>query len=70
MVNPQTVKDKEKVVKAIKESSIEISKWLVDVDEYDYNNFDLNWLSRCSGGLLKKLAEKPIVRENVAEKVA
>lgn len=70
LVNPQTVKDKEKVVKAIKESSIEISKWLVDVDEYDYNNFDLNWLSRCSGGLLKKLAEKPIVRENVAEKVA
>lgn len=69
LVNPQAVKDKEKVVKVIKESSIEISKWLIDVDGYDYNNFDLNWLSRCSGRLLKKLAEKPIVRENVAKEV-
>lgn len=69
LVNPQAVKDKEKVVKVVKESSIEISKWLVDVDGYDYNNFDLNWLSRCSGELLKKLAEKPIVCESVAKEV-
>lgn len=69
LVNPQAIKDKEKIVRIIKDSTSEISKWLTDVDGFDYSAFELNWLSQCYGGLLAKLAEKPIVRENVAKEV-
>lgn len=69
LVNPQAIKDKEKVVRIIKDSTSGISKWLTDVDGFDYSTFDLNWLLRCSGGLLISLAKKPIVRKNVAKEV-
>ncbi len=69
LVNHQAIKDKEKIVRIIKDSPSGISKWLTDVDGFDYSAFDLNWLSKCYGGLLAKLAEKPIVRENVAKEV-
>lgn len=69
LVNPQAIKDKEKIVRIIKDSTSGISKWLTDVDGFDYSAFELNWLSQCYGGLLAKLSEKPIVRENVAKEV-
>ncbi|MFK5586452.1 SIR2 family protein [Lactobacillus delbrueckii] len=69
LINPQAVKDKEKIVEVIKKSSSEISKWVIDVDGFDYSSFNLNWLLGCSGGLLKVLARKPIVRKNVAQEV-
>ena len=69
LVNPQAARDKEKIKKVIKESRSEICKWLIDVDRFNYKDFDLNWLLGCPGGLLKKLAKKPIVRKNVIQEV-
>lgn len=69
LVNPQAARDKEKIKKVIKESRSEICKWLIDVDGFNYKAFDLNWLLGCPGGLLKKLAKKPIVRKNVIQEV-
>ncbi len=44
------------------------SKWLVDIERYDYSEFDLAWLKHCHPSLLKKLAENKKVKEIVVSK--
>ena len=43
----------------------EFSKWLIDIEGYDYSEFNLSWLKHCYPSLLKKIAENKKVREAV-----
>ena len=57
--------DVDKLKEIILKGDDKFSKWLVDVDNFDYNEFDLNWLKHCYPKLLKKLADNKRVRESV-----
>lgn len=39
---------------------------LSDMDNFDYNNFNLEWLTMCTGGLLQKMAHNEKVRNNIS----
>lgn len=43
----------------------EFTKWLVDLERYDYSRFDLTWLKRGYVSLLNKLADNKIVRDSI-----
>ena len=59
------IEDSDKLKDVISQGNDNFSKWLIDVDGYDYSNFDLLWLKHCYPSLLKKLAVNSTVREAV-----
>ena len=40
----------------IKNNEIEIASWLINLNDYDYDKFNINWLSSCSENLLSKIS--------------
>lgn len=42
-----------------------MSQWLLNVDRFDYNQFDCNWLNLCHSGLLRSIAHKDVARKNI-----
>lgn len=49
----------------IYESSEELSKWLIDMNGYDYTKFDCNWLETCSELLLEQISQNPIAVKGI-----
>lgn len=49
----------------INESSEELSKWLIDMNGYDYAKFDCKWLETCSERLLKQIAQNTIAVKGI-----
>lgn len=47
------------------ESDDEMSKWLLDLNEFDYNKFESSWLLLCGDKLLKSIVENPEVKQNI-----
>ena len=41
------------------------TKWIVDMENFDYNLFDLKWLLICPAGILKDIASNEKVREGI-----
>lgn len=46
-------------------TSDEMSKWLLDMNTFDYEKFECSWLLQCSSKLLESIAENKIVCENI-----
>lgn len=57
--------DVEALERIIKDSEDEASKWLMDMEKYDYSKFDCSWLNLCQDGLIKKIVENDIVRKEI-----
>lgn len=54
-----------KLKEIIDKSSMELQKWLLNMDNYDYSKFDCHWLETSSPSLLKSISKKPIVVSNI-----
>lgn len=55
----------ENLKKVTYESDDEMSKWLLDLNEFDYNKFECSWLGLCGDKLLKSIVENPEVKQNI-----
>lgn len=42
-------------------------KWLLNLNEFDYNKFDCEWLLQCGSKLQKELSKNEIVRKNIVD---
>ena len=42
-----------------------MSRWLLNMESFDYVAFDCKWLDLCQSGLLKKIAANCIAREKI-----
>ena len=57
--------DKDRLKKAVTSGDDAFSKWLIDAETYDYDSFDLNWLTHCYPSLIKKIAGNEKVRHSI-----
>lgn len=53
----------------IKQSGIPMYEWLVEVENYDYDKFDISWLGFCSDSLLKSIASFPTAKTGISNMV-
>lgn len=60
---------KEEMRSKVLESNIALYEWLIDVNNYDYNTFDVSWLKMCNDKLLEKMASIPEVKEGITRKI-
>lgn len=60
---------KKEVFDVISKSGIAIYEWLIDVNNYDYESFNVSWLNICTRKLLETIAAVSNVREEIARKV-
>lgn len=65
MNNKLTQADRFKEI--IKESDEAELVFLSDMENFDYNNFNLEWLTMCAGGLLQEMAHNEKVRYNISK---
>lgn len=42
-----------------------MSQWLLNMEGFDYSEFDCNWLSLCRSGLLRSIAQNSIAKRNI-----
>lgn len=42
-----------------------MSQWLLNIEKFDYNQFDCNWLNLCHSGLLRSIAQNDVARKNI-----
>ncbi len=42
-----------------------MSKWLIDIEKFDYENFDCNWLELCRPKLLRNISKNKIANANI-----
>lgn len=59
IINHDTLKN------LIYESSEELSKWLIDMNGYDYAKFDCKWLETSNELLLEQIAQNPIAVKGI-----
>ncbi|QUN11949.1 SIR2 family protein [Clostridium sp. C1] len=57
--------DKEKFISISKKTKNKFYEWITNIKDFDYSLFDLEWLSRCSESLCKKIAEDSITKEKI-----
>lgn len=62
------IDDRENFIRKIKNSKYHQTKWLADMDGFDYEQFDIKWLEGCSDMLLKSISKNIIARKAIAEK--
>lgn len=48
-------------------SSMELPKWLLNMDTFDYSKFDCQWLETSSPSLLKSISKNPIAVKGILE---
>ena len=58
-----------KVKDKIKESRMDFYEWVVDVDNYDYKNFDVSWLKIATDSLLKTIADSTNAKKEISRVV-
>lgn len=47
------------------ETDDEMSKWLLNLNNFDYNKFECSWLVLCGNRLLRSIAENQEVKQNI-----
>ena len=62
--------DTESLINIVKEQNIQPALWLTDYENFDYSNFDVNWVELCAPNLLKEMSIKPSIRNRIAERFA
>lgn len=61
----EKISDRERLKSVVAGGDDAFSKWLLDAEAYDYENFDLNWLTHCYPSLIKKLAGNEKIRHSI-----
>ena len=59
------ISDKERLKNVVTSGDDAFSKWLINAETYDYENFDLNWLTHCYPSLIKKLSGNEKIRHSI-----
>lgn len=59
------IMDKGLLKKVTEKSDDEMSKWLLDLDGFDYEKFKCSWLIMCHQGLLKTIVKNEFVRTSI-----
>lgn len=55
-----------KVLKStVEKSDDEMSKWLLDLENYDYRKFDCSWLTLCQKGLIDLIVQNDVARKSI-----
>ena len=62
------IKDTETFKAIVLLGSNQMAKWLVDIEHYDYTDFDCIWLTKCREKLLKQIAHSKNVRGIILKK--
>ena len=60
--------DRERFINIVTGSDDESIKWMVDVNQFDYQRFDLNWLTFCSEAFLRELGSDKDISKKIIEK--
>lgn len=59
------ISDIEALSEIMNEFGDSMSRWILNMESFDYANFDCKWLDFCQFGLLKKIAANSIAREKI-----
>lgn len=59
------ISDIEALSEIINEFGDPMSRWILNIESFDYANFDCKWLDLCQPELLKKIAANSIAREKI-----
>lgn len=59
--------DKSAFEEIIRQSDDKLSKWLIDMEHFDYADFDLIWLTYCRETKLAEIASTPTIAEKIKE---
>jgi hypothetical protein len=59
------INDIELLKSIVRKSDDEMSKWLLDLDGFDYGKFQCKWLTLCHQGLIDLIAGNRIARESI-----
>lgn len=51
--------------KVVYKSNDEMLKWLLDVNKYDYANFNCEWLTKCQDRLIELIVQNKIARKSI-----
>lgn len=46
-------------------SGLEFAAWLMDMEHYDYEKFDVNWLQYCDSKLIKSISENATIVKGI-----
>lgn len=57
--------DIDSLKKIVEKSDDEMSKWLLDLDEFDYRKFQCSWLTLCSQSLIETIVKNETVKKNI-----
>ena len=49
----------------VKQFGDAMSQWLLNMDSFDYDRFDCNWIMLCQPGLLRSLARNDVVKNGI-----
>lgn len=60
---------KEEIKEAIKNSGIDVYKWIVEAENFDYEHFNIFWLNYCSSALLETITSFPIAKKRITSKI-
>ncbi len=60
---------KKEVFDEISKSDIASYEWMIDVNNYNYKDFDVSWLSMCTNKFLETIASIPSVKDEISKKV-
>ncbi len=63
------ITDTERLKKTVLEVGDSLSKWLIDMESFDYSEFDIDWLERCSLTLLKDISKSEKAKKGITRKI-
>lgn len=63
------IKLKEKVKEKVKKSGIPFFEWLIDIEDYSYEKFDVSWLENVTESLLEIVAKSEKARKEIGKGV-
>ena len=58
------------LIETVKYVGDSFSVWLIDLDSFDYNEFDVEWLNRCYPPLLQDIGKNEIAKEGICRKIS
>lgn len=62
--------NKQELVDIVKAIGDPFTSWLIDLDNFDYSQFKLDWINRCYITLLKRIADNDNAKEGISKKIA
>ncbi len=61
--------NREKVLEVLVHAGKGSIPWLVQMDSFDYNKFEFDWLLECSSALLESISKNDIARKEILQRV-